>query len=136
MNDFDQVQGYGDSRLTRAASVNSSEDDPFEGLDPNAIITDAPESRFRLGTWSVMALVFNRMIGTGIFQTPARAMNGTGSTGATLMFWFVGMVYALCGTHVYIEYGLNVPRRIYEGVEQGVPRSGAELNYVSPVFRP
>jgi hypothetical protein len=30
----------------------------------NAIITKAPEERFRLGTWSVIGLVVNRMIGT------------------------------------------------------------------------
>lgn len=53
------------------------------------------------------------------------------------MFWFAGVVYALAGTHVYIEYGINIPRRRFEGVEQGIPRSGGELNYVSSfLFEP
>ena len=30
---------------------------------PNTIITRAPEQRFRLGTWTVIGLVVNRMIG-------------------------------------------------------------------------
>ncbi|KAF1817012.1 amino acid transporter [Eremomyces bilateralis CBS 781.70] len=132
MTDFDTHDPVG--RVGRVGSEHSSEDDPFGDLDLDAIITEAPEERFRLGVWSVMGLVFNRMIGTGIFQTPSRAMQGTGSTGATLMFWFAGIIYALCGVHVYIEYGLNVPRRAYEGVEQGVPRSGGDLNYLSYVF--
>jgi hypothetical protein len=31
--------------------------------DPNAIVTDAPDEKFKLGYGSVMALVINRMIG-------------------------------------------------------------------------
>ncbi|KAF2103718.1 amino acid transporter [Rhizodiscina lignyota] len=107
---------------------------PSEGENQDAIITYAPEQRFKLGIWSVMGLVINRMIGTGIFQTPGRAMQGTLSTGVTLMFWFTGVLYALSGMHVYIEYGLNVPRRVYEGIEQGVPRSGGDLNYLQYVY--
>lgn len=30
---------------------------------PNTIITKAPEERFRLGTWTVIGLVVNRVIG-------------------------------------------------------------------------
>lgn len=63
-------------------------------------------------------------------MTPQTVMKGTHSTGASLLFWFAGVVYALAGMHVYIEYGLNVPRIVYKGVEQSVPRSGGDLNYV------
>jgi hypothetical protein len=31
--------------------------------DPNAILTEAPRDRFKLGYYSVMALLINRMIG-------------------------------------------------------------------------
>lgn len=37
--------------------------------------------------------------------------------------------------HVYIEYGLNVPRYVIEGVEQAVPRSGGDLHYLQYVYR-
>lgn len=57
-------------------------------------------------------------------MSPKRVMKGTGSVGATLLFWLAGVVYCLCGTHVYIEYGLNVPRYRVQGVEQSIPRSG------------
>jgi hypothetical protein len=68
--------------------------------------------------------------GTGIFVAAGRVMQGTESPGATIMFWFAGALYALAGMHVYIEYGLHVPRRKIDGLEQGVPRSGGDLNYV------
>jgi len=60
-------------RYPRSHSSNTDRDST--GLfnpedDPNAIVTSAPESRFKLGYWSVMALVVNRMIGTGIFMAP------------------------------------------------------------------
>lgn len=119
--------------------------------EDNRILTYAPEERFRLGRLDVMCLVINRMIGlwfylgrerhsttdtvaslgTGIFMTPGRVMQGTRSTGVSLFFWLAGIIYTLAGTHVYIEYGLNIPRYVFEGIEQGIPRSGGDLNYVS-----
>ena len=62
-------------------------------------------------------------------------MQGTHSTGASLLLWFAGIVYCLAGTHVYIEYGLNVPRYFINGLEQSVPRSGGDLNYLQYVYR-
>lgn len=103
--------------------------------DPNEIITDAPKERFRLGYLDVTCLIINRMIGTGIFMGPTRVMNGTKSAGMTLLFWFFGMFYTLAGGHVYVEYGLNVPRYVINGVEQSVPRSGGDLNYLQYIYR-
>jgi amino acid transporter len=34
-----------------------------------------------------------------------------------------------------LEYGLNVPRYTIDGVEQAVPRSGGDLNYLQFVYR-
>ncbi|KAH7166313.1 amino acid permease-domain-containing protein [Dactylonectria macrodidyma] len=62
-------------------------------------------------------------------------MQGTHSTGASLLLWFAGIIYCLSGMHVYIEYGLNVPRYVINGVEQSVPRSGGDLNYLQYVYR-
>lgn len=117
---------------TRADSPDSDRDVLYDSLDsnPNKIITSAPEASFRLGYFDVMCLVFNRMIGSGIFSYPQLVMKATDNTGAALMLWFVGILYCLAGMHVYIEYGLNVPRYSIHGVEQSVPRSGGDLNYV------
>ncbi|KIW62550.1 hypothetical protein, variant 1 [Phialophora macrospora] len=51
------------------------------------------------------------------------------------MFWFAGVIYAFSGVHVYIEYGLNVPRRTIGTTERGVPRSGGDLNYLKYVYQ-
>jgi hypothetical protein len=67
-----------------------------------------------------------------------------------MLFWFCGAVYAIAGTHVFIEYGLNIPRypikkngagqfvlddnMQIEGKDMAVPRSGGVLNYVSKAF--
>jgi hypothetical protein len=58
-------------------------------------------------------------------------MQGTRSTGAAMLLWFFGMFYGLTGAHMYVEYGLNVPRYVIEGEEQAVPRSGGDLHYAS-----
>lgn len=68
--------------------------------------------------------------GTGIFNSPGRVIEGTNSTGAALFLWFTGIVVGLCGVHVYVEYGLSVPRYVIDGVDQTVPRSGGDLHYV------
>ena len=57
-------------------------------------------------------------------------MQGTRSVGITLLFWLAGAVYTIAGAHLNIEFGLSTPRYIFEGVEQGIPRSGGTLNYV------
>lgn len=51
-----------------ASSCNSAIFDILPENIPNTIITKAPEERFRLGYWSVIALVVNRVIGTLILR--------------------------------------------------------------------
>ncbi|KAJ2904569.1 hypothetical protein MKZ38_007768 [Zalerion maritima] len=128
--------------------------------DPDEIVTDAPREKFQLSYLDVICLVINRMIGeirplppsttiileslltifafhtgTGIFVTPGKALHATRSVGVTLLLWFFGIFYSMSGAHVYVEYGLNVPRYIIDGVEQSVPRSGGDLNYLQYVYR-
>lgn len=61
-------------------------------------------------------------------------MLGVRSPGIAILFWLCGCIYALAGAHVYVEYGLNVPRYVIDGVEQSVPRSGGDLHYLQYVF--
>ncbi|OLN96985.1 High-affinity methionine permease 7 [Colletotrichum chlorophyti] len=148
MNDFpDSARFYEEPyQADDARSRRSNDlDDVIENMG-NGILTHAPKESFRLGYFDVACLVINRMIGesgiisarkkrivleTGLFSV----LRGTSSIGATLLFWFAGVIYCLCGTHVYIEYGLNVPRYIIDGVDQSVPRSGGDLVYLQYVFR-
>ncbi|KAK4445409.1 amino acid permease-domain-containing protein [Podospora aff. communis PSN243] len=103
--------------------------------NPDEILIDAPKPRFRLGSISAACLIINRVIGTGIFNSPGTVIRGTDSTGGAMMLWFVGTLYGLAGIHVYVEYGLNVPRYVIDGVEQAVPRSGGDLHYLQYVYR-
>jgi hypothetical protein len=61
-------------------------------------------------------------------------MRGTQSVGITLLFWLAGAVYTVAGAHLNIEFGLSTPRHFFQDKEQGIPRSGGTLNYVS-VFK-
>jgi hypothetical protein len=54
-------------------------------------------------------------------------MTDIASIPASMLFWLAGMIIALAGTMVYIEFGLAIPRLHGESV----PRNGGEKNYVS-----
>jgi len=104
----------------------------IETTNPDAIVTDAPKQPFRLGFFSTVCLIVNRVIGTGIFNSPGIVIRGTNSTAGAMLLWFAGTLFGLAGVHVYVEYGLNVPRYVIDGIEQAVPRSGGDLHYVGP----
>lgn len=61
-------------------------------------------------------------------------MKGARTPGIALAMWFCGCIYGLAGSHVFLEYGLSVPRYVIDGREQSVPRSGGELHYLQYVF--
>jgi hypothetical protein len=69
--DQEPVTEVTESRTRAATADDTSSLDQFSVILPeniqNAIITKAPEERFRLGTWSVIGLVVNRVIGTPKF---------------------------------------------------------------------
>lgn len=54
-------------------------------------------------------------------------MTDIASIPASMLFWLAGMIIALAGTMVFIEFGLTIPRLHGESV----PRNGGEKNYVS-----
>lgn len=63
------------------------------------------------------------MIGTGIFATPSAIFQLSGSVGLSLFIWVAGMLIALAGMLVYLEFGT------------GLPRNGGEKNYLEFVYR-
>lgn len=100
----------------------------------DAIVTEAPREQSRLSFVDAACLVINRMIGTGVYNSPGTVMHATGSAGGAILLWLLGIICSLAGAHVYIEYGLNVPRFVIDGIEQAVPRSGGDLHYLSYVY--
>ncbi|PGH12205.1 hypothetical protein AJ80_06825 [Polytolypa hystricis UAMH7299] len=81
------------------------------------------ESRRQIGVTSAIFLIFNRMIGTGIFATPSSIFALSGSVGLSLFIWVAGMIIAAAGMAVFIEFGT------------GLPRNGGEKNYLEFVYR-
>ncbi|KAF2163176.1 hypothetical protein M409DRAFT_37327 [Zasmidium cellare ATCC 36951] len=81
------------------------------------------ESKRQIGIVSASFLIFNRMVGTGIFATPSGILSLTGSVGLALFMWVAGMAIAAAGMAVYLEFGT------------ALPRNGGEKNYLEYVFR-
>lgn len=67
----------------------------------------------QIGVVSATFLIFNRIIGTGIFATPSAILLLTGSVGTSLLVWVIGMLIAMAGTAVYLEFGTAIPRYLY-----------------------
>lgn len=105
--------------------------------DSSAIVEEIPTEQDSLGAFSVVCLLFNRMIGSGIFNSSGVVFYNTQSIGVSLLFWLCGVAMALSGLVVYIELGLTIPRwRFADGTKLSTPRSGGELPYVSLVAFP
>lgn len=82
-----------------------------------------PDARREIGPISAAFLIFNRIIGTGIFATPSTILALTGSVGLSLFMWVVGTIIAMAGTAVYLEWGT------------AVPKNGGEKNYLEYVYK-
>ncbi|KAE8215132.1 hypothetical protein CF327_g1552 [Tilletia walkeri] len=76
-----------------------------------------------LGLFSTTMLITSRIIGTGIFSTPASIVSGVGSVGAALCLWALGALLAFAGLGVYLEFATMFPR------------SGGEKVYLEAVYR-
>ena len=64
----------------------------------------------QIGLLSASFLIFNRMIGTGIFATPSGILELSGSVGLSLFLWVAGMLIAAAGMAVYLEFGTAMPK--------------------------
>ncbi|KAK4863681.1 hypothetical protein LT330_002459 [Penicillium expansum] len=111
---FDTKQ-VGDDGIRRA--------DGISGLYEGNVFEATPESRRQIGVFSAALLIFNRVIGTGIFATPSTILTLTGSVGLSLFMWVAGTIIALAGTAVYLEWGT------------AIPRNGGEKNYLEYVYK-
>lgn len=60
-----------------------------DGSEKDFHIFVIPEKR-KLGVFSTALLIINRVVGTGIYSTPASIARYTDSVGASLLFWVLG----------------------------------------------
>lgn len=72
--------------------------------------TAASAQKRQIGVVSAAFLIFNRMIGTGIFATPSGILELSGSVGLSLFLWVAGMLIAAAGMAVYLEFGTAMPK--------------------------
>ncbi|MCJ1462464.1 hypothetical protein MMC07_001066 [Pseudocyphellaria aurata] len=70
----------------------------------------------------VSCLIINKMIGTGIFVSPAIVVLLAGSKWAALLMWVFGACYSFASILVYLEYGL------------AWPFNGGELIYIGKIL--
>ncbi|KAF2207524.1 hypothetical protein CERZMDRAFT_107794 [Cercospora zeae-maydis SCOH1-5] len=96
----------------------------------------APREKSKIGRFTLVALILNRTIGSGIFLSPHRVLAGTGCVGGALCMWILAAVISICGLYVWLECGLSMPQRLVRGENKprGVPRSGGEKNYLEFMF--
>jgi hypothetical protein len=119
--------------------------------DLSKIVAKLPKESARLGYYSTLCLISNRMIGksgssqtktglltggvrigTGVFNSASIVFPNTQSIGLSLILWVCGAIFALAGVIVYIELGLTIPRWPFgpNGEKISTPRNGDALNYV------
>ncbi|KAF8838468.1 amino acid transporter [Paxillus ammoniavirescens] len=93
--------------------------------DANArtFVDDVPDAKRQLGLLSAISLIFNMVIGTGVFAGASIILNSAGSVGVTFVMWIIGAFVAAAGTAVYIELGT------------GLPRSGGDKVYLEFIYR-
>lgn len=106
--------------------------DTIDIVEPNASDLNSTDEAYAkpldkgykdIGYITAIGLVCNRMIGTGIFATPATIYNLCGgSVGLALIMWVIGAIIALAGLYVYMEFG------------SAIPRNGGEKNYLEFVY--
>ncbi|EXJ92072.1 hypothetical protein A1O3_00622 [Capronia epimyces CBS 606.96] len=78
---------------------------------------------YHVGPITIIFLNLSKMVGTGVYSTPASVLKGTGSVGLALIYWFIGFLMAASGLAVYLEYAAYFPNR-----------SGSEVVYLEQAY--
>ncbi|KAJ8586140.1 amino acid transporter [Rhizopogon salebrosus TDB-379] len=77
------------------------------------LLVIVPDAKKQLGLASTVMLIFNSVIGTGVFAAPSIILRTSGSVGMTFVMWILGALVASAGTAVYVEFGtvLGTPKK-------------------------
>ncbi|CCE61778.1 hypothetical protein TPHA_0B01060 [Tetrapisispora phaffii CBS 4417] len=86
-------------------------------------VTELDQGEKRLGLFSCIGLICNRMLGTGVFAVSSTIYTQAGSIGLALILWAVGAIIATSGLYVYMEFGT------------AIPKNGGEKNYLEAIFK-
>ncbi|KAF4613515.1 hypothetical protein D9613_008166 [Agrocybe pediades] len=109
---------------TDYGAVEEATEDSLTSQDREEIEQSAKEDRPKrqIGVFSAVFMIFNRIIGTGIFATPGTILGFSGSVGLAMVMWVIGACIAAVGMHVYIIWGT------------ALPHNGGEKNYLEHLF--
>lgn len=102
----------------RARSDDGTSDEPKDQF-----VTEWDQGKKRLGLFSCIGLICNRMLGTGVFATSSTIYTLCNSIGLSLIMWAIGALISLAGLYVYMEFGSSIPK------------NGGEKNYLEYVYR-
>ncbi|RJE25471.1 Amino acid permease [Aspergillus sclerotialis] len=64
----------------------------------------------KIGVFGAISLVVNKIIGAGVFSTPATIFKHSGSVGMALIIWVIAGLLSTCGALIMLELGTSIPR--------------------------
>ncbi|KAL1410672.1 methionine permease [Vanrija albida] len=104
---------------------NVADDDKSSNLGASHPIVseESLPGRRQIGLVSAVFIIFNRMLGTGVFATPSAILSLSGSVGLALFMWVIGSIIAAAGMMVYVVWGTSIPK------------NGGEKNYLEYLIR-
>ncbi|RMZ77173.1 hypothetical protein DV737_g4504, partial [Chaetothyriales sp. CBS 132003] len=101
----------------------NSNDEPSYQEVSGAPVESRSTLGYHVGSITIVFLNLSKMVGTGVYSTPASILTGTGSVGLALIYWFIGFLIAASSLSVYLEYASYFPNR-----------SGSEVVYLEQAF--
>ncbi|XP_069700887.1 b(0,+)-type amino acid transporter 1-like [Periplaneta americana] len=113
---------YGIHSRSVALAANSTEVEVTPGENLPSKTPEKMQLKRELGLFSAVNLIVGVMIGSGIFVSPASALERAGSVGLCLVIWAVCGSISLLGALAFAELGTVVPR------------SGAEYAYFQEAY--
>ena len=88
----------------------------------------------RLSRFSIVCLILNRAIGSGIFIQPVNVLFQSDSSGVAILMWVIAGLIMCTIMLCWLELGLTIPLYHIPGVsglkQVSAPRSGGDKNYV------
>lgn len=122
MNVFNK-ENYLSSTKKSSETTYSGDGEASDVEQGQQITTEMEQGDRRLGLFSCIGLICNRMLGTGVFAVSSTIYTLSGSIGLALILWAVGAIIAIAGLYVYMEFGT------------AIPKNGGEKNYLEAIVR-
>ncbi|KAI4215640.1 MAG: hypothetical protein LQ351_002109 [Letrouitia transgressa] len=121
--DYGQTVSLAEGRLQYTVEKGENDSSPSYQEASGAPVETRSTLGYHVGPITIVFLNLSKMVGTGVYSTPASVLTGTGSVGLALMYWFIGFVIAAASIAVYLEFASYFPSR-----------SGSEVVYLEQAF--